>query len=335
MGGGTPESAVSISTAALNQILKYEPRDLTISVEAGLRYADLKALLAANRQMIPLDPPFAQQATIGGIVASNTSGPRRRWYGTARDLVIGMTFVPLDGAPVQTGGMVVKNVAGLDMAKVLIGSMGTLAAIATINFKLVPLPECTRTFVYSDPSADTVFAKRDEILKSVLQPSAVDALNPAAAQRAGLEDWSLLVRAGGSERVLDRYSRELPGAQVFQDSAETKLWEAVEEFTPAYLQAFPATRIVRVSSSLREVRAVAESFSGPAVSRAGNGVTYGYLSPGAVWSPKSGWQACLEFGSGSDAAWPNPGDDFPLMQRVKQMLDPNSLLNPGRYYGRF
>jgi len=334
MAAAGREPAIAISTTSLNQILQYEPKDLTISVQAGLRWADLRALLAANRQMIPLDPPYAQQATVGGVVAANTSGPRRRWFGTARDLVIGMTFIPIDGLAVQTGGMVVKNVAGLDMGKLLIGSMGTLAAIASVNFKLAPLPEATRTFVFSDRNPEPVFARRDEILKSVLQPSSLDLVNPAAAAKIGIDGWSLLVRAGGSQRVLDRYSRELPAAQVCEGPAESKLWESIEEFTPSYLAEFPAARVVRVSSTLREVRAVAGTLPGPVVSRAGNGVTYGYLPPETRWSPPAEWQACYEYGGGDDA-WLNSGDDLPLMRRVKQMLDPDGLLNPGRYYGRF
>ncbi len=122
-------------------MLEYEPRDLTISVEAGLPWREFTSLLAANRQMVPLDPPFAADATVGGVVAANSSGPRRRLYGTARDLVIGMRFATLEGKLVQSGGMVVKNVAGLDMAKLMIGSFGTLAAIAVVNFKLLPAPE--------------------------------------------------------------------------------------------------------------------------------------------------------------------------------------------------
>src|ERR1700730_6921772 len=122
----------------MGRILQYEPRDLTISVEAGMRYADLSSVLAQNRQMIPLDPPFANNATIGGILAANSSGPRRRLYGTARDLVIGMKFATLEGKLIQSGGMVVKNVAGLDMGKIMIGSFGTLAALALVNFQLPP-----------------------------------------------------------------------------------------------------------------------------------------------------------------------------------------------------
>ena len=149
MGGTAGPANMTISTAAMCRVRQYEPRDLTISVEAGLSYCELSRLLAEHRQMIPLDPPFADTATIGGVVAANCSGPRRRLYGTARDMVIGMQFATLEGKLVESGGMVVKNVAGLDMGKLMIGSFGTLAAIAVINFKVIPQPPCERTFRFS------------------------------------------------------------------------------------------------------------------------------------------------------------------------------------------
>src|SRR5262249_41100786 len=154
-------SGVSISTQNLTRVLHYEPQDLTISVEAGITYCALSNMLAENRQMIPLDPAFAGSATVGGILAANTSGPRRRLYGTARDLVIGMKFATLEGKLVQSGGMVVKNVAGLDMAKLMIGSFGTLAAIAVANFKLLPMPEVERTFLMAFAELPDAIVARD------------------------------------------------------------------------------------------------------------------------------------------------------------------------------
>src|SRR6185436_12639955 len=126
-----------------------ERSDVTISVEAGLPWAELSRLLAENRQMVPLDPPFSGAGTVGGVVSANCSGPRRRLYGTARDLVIGMTFATVEGKLVKSGGMVVKNVAGLDMGKLMIGSFGTLAAIAVVNFKVLPAPQVERLFLLS------------------------------------------------------------------------------------------------------------------------------------------------------------------------------------------
>src|SRR5580693_5859098 len=141
MAGPVAPAIVRISTAGMKRILKYEPRDLTISVEAGIPYVELTRELAKNGQMIPLAGPYSSEATIGGTVAANISESRRRGYGTARDLVIGMEFATLEGKLVRSGGMVVKNVAGLDMGKLMLGSSATLAAITTVNFKLLPIPE--------------------------------------------------------------------------------------------------------------------------------------------------------------------------------------------------
>src|SRR5215472_1933862 len=181
MAGPVPAADVTISTTELTRVLSYEPKDLTVSVEAGMPFTTLTELLAQNGQMAPLDPPFADESTVGGVVAANCSGPRRRLYGTARDLVIGMTFATLEGKLVKSGGMVVKNVAGLDMGKLMIGSFGTLAALATVNFKLLPAPEMERSFLLIFRSAGEAIDARNRILSGVLQPSAIDLLNPSAS----------------------------------------------------------------------------------------------------------------------------------------------------------
>src|ERR1035441_7847474 len=180
-GPGNPAD-MALTTLSMRGVLQYEPRDLTISVTAGLSWCELTHLLAESRQMVPLDPPFADGATVGGVISANCSGPRRRLYGTARDMVIGMTFATLEGKLVKSGGMVVKNVAGLDMAKLMIGSFGTLAAIAVVNFKLQPMPELERSFLLPFDSLAAAIAARNVILKGQLQPAAIDLLNPFAAR---------------------------------------------------------------------------------------------------------------------------------------------------------
>ena len=186
MGGPSLPADLRVNTGALRRVLKYEPNDLTVSVEAGMPFADLQALLAKNRQMVALDPPFFAKATVGGVIAVNSSGPMRRNYGTARDQVIGMKFATLEGKQVTTGGMVVKNVAGLDMGKLMIGSFGTLAAITSVNFRLHPMPEQTQTFVFSFSDIEQLMEKRNSILYSVLRPIALDVVSPPAATRLGL-----------------------------------------------------------------------------------------------------------------------------------------------------
>lgn len=343
-GGPIEPSEARISSAKMTRVLEYEPRDLTISVEAGMPYAELTALLAANRQMIPLDPPYAATATVGGVLAANQSGPRRRLYGTARDLVIGMQFATMEGKLVQSGGMVVKNVAGLDMGKLMIGSWGTLAAIATVNFKLIPRDKSTRTFLQTFPSAKDALAERSRILQSVLQPAAVDLLNPAAAERIGQTGWLLAVGTGGSQALVDRYSRELANAEVLEGEAENAFWRNVETFAEMFLAEYAGGAVVRASTTLQDMTAVLDAHDGPAVARAANGVAYLFhtSAPASLTAPEGSWPSpnahrVMEAGPANRngaAMWPEPGSGFPVMQKIKTMLDPRHLLNKGRLYGR-
>lgn len=331
MAGPISASDVTISTTRLNRVLQYEPRDLTISVEAGMSWRELSRILAGHGQMVPLDPPFSDDATAGGIVAANVSGPRRRLYGTARDMVIGMTFATLEGKLVRTGGMVVKNVAGLDMAKVMIGSFGTLAAIAVVNFRLHPLPEGTRTFAQDFGSAAEAVAARDRILKSALQPAAVDILKSA-------DGYALLIQAGGSPAVLDRYSRELANARVIEGAEEQDLWNLIREFTRQFLRAHENGMVLRVSCTLSEVGSVLDSLPAPAIARAGSGVCYGYFSNPEELRPVPLGTSVVEFAPAAFREnadlWPAPGSDFAMMKKIKQMFDPLGLLNRRRLYGR-
>ena len=337
MGGPISPADVRISTAKLNRVLQYEPSDLTISVEAGLSYPELTRVLAENRQMIPLDPPFSDSATVGGIVAANASGPRRRLYGTARDMVIGMTFVTLEGKLIRSGGMVVKNVAGLDMGKLMIGSFGTLAAVAVINFRLHPMPAATRTFVREFVRATEAITARDKILKSSLQPAAIDILKSSAG-------YDLMIQAGGSTAVLDRYSRELAGARVLEGSEESRLWDRIRELTPQFLRENENGVVVRISCTLSEVGRVLEALPAPALARGGSGVCYGYFpqagdlrSIEGLYSKGLG-KSVVEFAPQNvretAELWPAPGNDFAMMKKVKEMFDPQYLLNRGRLYGR-
>jgi len=332
MAGPIAPADVTISTAALSSVLQYEPRDLTISVQAGASFAGLSALLAENNQMIPLDPPFFDQATVGGVIAANSSGPRRRLYGTARDLVIGMEFATLEGKLVRSGGMVVKNVAGLDMGKLMIGSFGTLAAITTVNFKLTPIPEESAAFVLNFRALDDAMGRRDEILQSVLQPAALDLLNPKAAEIMGLHGWCLIVQVCGNSQVISRYRRELFNPDSLPDESVLEL----REFTPKFLEVLPEGTVVRISSTLAQVKPIMKNLDVPLISRAGSGVTYAYFeSPAEAVLPGKG---VIEFAPESKKAgldlWPEPGSDFAMMTKVKQMFDPRNLLNAGRLYGR-
>ena len=304
---GGPSEGEVVSTATMTRVLCYDPRDLTISVEAGMPFADLERTLAEHRQMLPLDPGWGAQSTVGGVVAANLSGPRRRQYGTARDMIIGMTFATLEGKLVSSGGMVVKNVAGLDMGKLMVGSFGTLAAIATVNFKVFPEPPGSRTFVREFASIELAFAERDSILRGVLQPAAIDIVNWPDRVR-------LLVRATGNAAVLDRWSRDMAGCAVAEGGEEQAIWDAVREFTPRFLAGHPHGAVVPIHTRLTEMPVVAARLGTPLIARAGSGTIYAHYAENAP-EPK--------FGGG-----------FEMMVNVKEMFDPERLLNRGRLYGR-
>jgi glycolate oxidase FAD binding subunit len=345
MAGPVEAADVAVTTMSLRGVLQYEPRDLTISVAAGVSWCEFTHLLAENRQMVPLDPPFADGATVGGVLSANCSGPRRRLYGTGRDLVIGMEFATLEGKLVKSGGMVVKNVAGLDMAKLMIGSFGTLAAITVVNFKLQPMPEVERSFLLPFDSAAAAIAARDVILKGQLQPSAIDLMNPAAARTLGNSRWLLALRAGGNAAAVERYEQEFANftdALAFEQERQQTLWRHVENFTPQFLAGHQDGAVIRASCTLKDTEAVMESFPGPAVARAGSGVCYGYFEraqAAAEWlagTQPAGCKAVIEFApEGSRRRldlWPSPGGDFEIMKRVKHLFDPGNLLNRGRLY---
>jgi glycolate oxidase FAD binding subunit len=336
MAGPIERSDVAISTTKLARVLNYEPKDLTISVEAGLPWAELSRLLAENRQMVPLDPPFSGAGTVGGVVSANCSGPRRRLYGTARDLVIGMTFATVEGKLVKSGGMVVKNVAGLDMGKLMIGSFGTLAAIAVVNFKLQPMPQVERLFLLSFDSLDAAIAGRDRILNSVLQPASIDLLNPQAAQILGWSGHILAVQAGGNALVIDRYEKELRQIGSLR-VADTAAFASIQEFTPWYLATHENGAVVRISCKLSQIGEVMKNVNAPVVARAATGVCYAYFDNGpAAQAVSSARKAIIEFAPEAQKTklklWPAPGPDFELMKRIKNMLDPEHLLNRGRLY---
>jgi glycolate oxidase FAD binding subunit len=162
-----------LSAAGLDRVLEHEAGDLTCTVEAGLRLSALQAALAAEGQRLSLDPPG--DPTLGALLAENLSGPLRHRFGAPRDLVLGVTLVLADGTVASSGGKVVKNVAGYDLARLVCGSRGRLGLIARASFRLHPLPRAARTLlVETEDVAPAVAA----LLRSQVQPSALDVLHP-------------------------------------------------------------------------------------------------------------------------------------------------------------
>jgi glycolate oxidase FAD binding subunit len=189
MGLGSPPGRLDVvlGLRRLNQVLDHEPADMTSTAQAGVTLLEYQAALGKNGQFLALDAPHAGRATLGGILAANTSGPRRFRYGTMRDLVIGLRVVQADGTPTRAGAKVVKNVTGYDMNKLYVGSLGTLGVIVEASFRLYPLPAAERTWLGAFPAVRAACQAAVHVIDSAATPASVVVLNaPAAVQVAGL-----------------------------------------------------------------------------------------------------------------------------------------------------
>lgn len=291
VGGGTrlqvgraPERVdLVLSLEKLNRILTYDPGDLTISMEAGARVDFVQAECARNRQLLPLDA--AAGATIGGALSSAESGPWRAGFGATRDFCIGIEFITGDGLSGRGGGRVVKNVAGYDLMKLMIGSFGSLGVIVSANFKLFPLPAQTMTCLCEFDSLTALIEFRDWLLRSPLSPMAAEVVNPPAveyfsdtpprdpdewAPEAAVAEsappWQLALQFAGTDRVLARCRRELGEAehQTLRGEEEARFWRGVHGFEQRVITRHRNALVFQVQVPISETRNAIEAASAAA-----------------------------------------------------------------------
>ena len=359
-GGGTKSSLgnppraldLVLSTARMNEVIEHVPGDQVVRVQAGIKLQDLQERLAGSDQMLGLDPVEKDAgATVGGVVAANSSGPRRHRYGTIRDLIIGITVVLSDGTVAKAGGKVVKNVAGYDLSKLFTGSLGTLGVIAECNFRLHPRPETARTVAVVLGSAQAAGEAAQAVLHAQLVPSAVElhwsedeklltvlieGIEPGVEAQS--DTASYLLRGFGEVRTLtDEEAGSLgplapPGTE---DEVAVKISAPPSELTGVLDSALGAC----------SRRGVAPRITG----HAGIGVTYVALSGRdeeahiqiveelrEIWTRRGG---SVVVRSAPPAfkerveAWGPLGSRLELTRRVKQKFDPRGIMNPGRFAG--
>ena len=216
VGGGTklhlgnpPRSAqLAVHSGRLRGVVEYEPDNMTVSVLAGTPLNELQSALQQGNQFLPLDPPHPDRATVGGIVACNSSGPLRFRYGTIRDLLIGVKLVHADGTPTKAGGKLVKNVTGYDMCKLYTGSLGTLGILSELIFKVQPRSESVATLFVAYPSLKTALEAAQLFLRSDLLPDAMEAWNKEGIEslspswNAAEKPWVLMLRFGEVEAAV-------------------------------------------------------------------------------------------------------------------------------------
>ena len=245
--GNPPERFdLALSTTRLDGIPEYEPQDLVVRVESGCRLGRLQELLAADRLCLPVDPPGYKRTTLGGMVATNASGPDRFGHGTLRDYLLGVGVVQADGSQTRFGSRVVKNVTGYDMCKLYTGSFGTLGVFSDFYFKLKPLPPAEKTVVGLFRKLPPVRGALSKLLRSPLIPIAVEFLDGGASRRLDRKlDWNgkiagyaLAVKFGDLESAVNWQVKELKeiwgsspdgDMQVSEPPEQARFWDCLRE----------------------------------------------------------------------------------------------------------
>jgi glycolate oxidase FAD binding subunit len=343
---GRPPAAVDlvVSTSRLNRLIAHRHGDLTVTAQAGLTLRELNTALSAERQWLPLESAF-EEATVGGIVATNDAGPCRHRNGTPRDLVIGITLALTDGRLVKAGGTVVKNVAGYDLGKLVSGSFGTLAGIVDVTFKLVPVPASSATLVASYRDPEMLARDVAALDASQIEPAAFD-----IRADDGERPYQLKLRIATSPAARDAQigaARTLitADADVLTDMAERAAWAAqldtmVDGDATVRFGWMPA-RLPQMLAVLAEVRRsdkVAVTFTGRVL---GAGTARLSGETAALAAAIGRLRASAEVGNvvllrGSHElksrvdVW-GPGRDSDRVARaVKNAFDPAGILNAGR-----
>jgi glycolate oxidase FAD binding subunit len=343
-GGGTKsnrsahgtEPSLELSSGALNRIVEHNAGDLTAVLEAGAPLAEAQALFASAGQVLALDPPLGAdaRATIGGVVATGDSGPLRHRYGGVRDLVIGITVALSDGTVARSGGKVIKNVAGYDLAKLFCGSFGTLGMILAVNLRLHPAPPSTATAIASTAEADTLQAAAIELAAAPLE---LDALDVSWREGRG----ELLARVGGAEpgKRADRAAalmsgRGLDAAEVVEN--DEGVWARQRAGQRSQTRAL--VRVAARPSRLADLLGVVDACGASLVGRASLGTSYLECEPDVVPSVRQslsdGATVVVLDGPGELDRWGvHEGPALELMRRVKQRFDPAGSCNPGVFVG--
>ena len=345
-----------IETTGLNRVVEYEPADLTVTVEAGMRFAELQKRLAEEGQFLALDPPVAEGATIGGVIATNASGPLRFAFGTARDLVIGTRVANPGGSLTRAGGRVVKNVAGYDLNKLYVGSLGTLSIIVELSFKLAPIPPAAESIVGQFEDVAAARSVINSVVHSPLSPLAIELLGPGAATAAGLPAGNLLVfRVGGYPQAVERQVRDLSalvekhGGQRVDASPTT--WDDLARMRVTARQrevVLKGAAPISTSASMVDLFSTRLEGLEPLVwSHAGSGVAYAACHAPTAEVLSSLRREVAALGNNASLViercpielkrsidvWGEPGADFYLMQRLKQQFDPKGVFVQGRFLG--
>ncbi|PLS16234.1 FAD-binding oxidoreductase [Bacillus sp. M6-12] len=369
-GGLTETADILLSLANYKGIVEHTVGDMTVTVKAGTPFKELSAYLAEHNQKISLDPVWPENATIGGIIAANDSGPKRLGYGSARDVVIGLRMVYPDGKIIRAGGRTVKNVAGYDMNKLFIGSMGTLGVISEVTLKLRPLAKYESlillTFPETNPEPVRSFAI--SLLDSTLEPVALELLNPSLSkQLTGKDGYTLAISfedVASSVHYQEEYIKKNKPAQteltILQQQEAQSFWErfykigpngaetAADNETAAALKIgavnLDVLKVIQESNMLKDSHNLAVEAHGGL----GHGLCQVNLkgaSDNVVSAIQQLRNSVVQLGGYAVVrhlpfelrqkvdVWGDKPSHFFLMQGIKTKIDPNGVLNEKRFVG--
>jgi glycolate oxidase FAD binding subunit len=372
IGGGTAldygnapsEPGQSLDLTGLSRIVDYTPRDMTIVVEAGVGMADLAATLAVEGQHLPIDVPRSAEATIGGVVATNWSGPRRYGHGTIRDYVIGIHAIDGRGTPFKGGGRVVKNVAGYDFCKLLTGSLGTLAVITQLALKVKPMSESKVVVVGECADLATVENGLSRLAVLETPPVSIDVLIGEGWSGESPIRYQVAIRLEGTEQETtwltnaveaNFASAGFAAAHALSKSHADGLWHRQVEFSDLGLTetddespmvvkiAVPPGAVVEMIGNLLAIDA-----NCAIQAHAGNGIViarfrefrHEHISKALVAKLRpiavrlGGSLVVVRSkldGLTPHLVWGGRTEGTVLLEQIKRLFDPRNILNPGRY----
>jgi glycolate oxidase FAD binding subunit len=348
--GATPSKAGhAIDLRGLNQLIDYPARDMTVTVRAGITIGALHSILSREDQRLPVDVPHPNQATLGGAIAVNASGPRRFGFGTLRDYVIGISFMTDNGVEAKAGGRVVKNVAGYDLCKLHVGALGTLGIITQITLKLRPSPQSSLLLASTCRIADLP-TLLERIHNSQTRPTCIE-VEPTESPgdcrlTIGFEESEANVR-WQVERLSEEIAWSAP--TKFEGETAAREWRRLTDSLNPEAAAFSVKARMLPSSLPAFFAGIATSKEMKWQAHAGNGIVFGHsngeMDAGGALRLLNRWRELAAAGRGDVIVtrcspqwkqelriWGAARGDLALMRSVKNALDPKDLFNPGRLF---
>jgi glycolate oxidase FAD binding subunit len=361
LGLGSPPRRLDLmlDLSRLDAVTEYVPDDMVASVEAGMTLGALGARLLSQRQRLALDPPGGETRTIGGVLATDASGPLRFRYGTGRDLLLGVRFVQADGTITWGGAKVVKSVTGYDVPKLIVGSLGTLGVVVGATLRLHPLPPSTGSWICSFSTSAAAESFLSGVLASSIEPERLTLVNARARLVCGVggEGLAILVSIASDEEAVmaqrAALAEETRRAGGDVEALPARAWRALEAALDGMVLLKLGAELGHIVTWLdrAEALAVGAGIDVTAVGQAGNGVLHlalhgaGSVSQlAAILDPLreeiagEGGSVVVERAPASmkaqlDVWGPIPAASLAIMERLKREFDPDGLLNPGRFVG--